>query len=113
MNSTQTILLNLGVSPAAKGYKYLIDAINYQVEHNNDFVKVCWLYNTIAKNHNVKATSVERCIRACIENCSLKSVNQAWWHHILGEYNNGKRAIPCNKDFICIVAQYIINKEVK
>ena len=111
--NTQTILLSLGLNAAAKGYKYLVDAIDYQVEHNNDFVRFYRLYDTIAEKYNVKSTAVQKCIFYCIGNRSLKRVNKALWRSILGEYDNAESTIPSNKDFICSVAQYIVNKEVK
>ena len=61
---TNDILLDFGIPPHLKGYKYLEIAINSLGE---DFVNVTDIYKNIANIDNVTVSKVERSIRYAIE----------------------------------------------
>ena len=63
------ILIQCGIEPSLKGYDYLVQAIMLEAENRRDGhtpLKLMTTYEKIAKNYNVRACSVERCIRTAI-----------------------------------------------
>lgn len=60
-----TIVQGYGIPPHLKGYHYLKEAVVLVLQ--NPTISAKQIYQTIAKNHNIKPTSIERPIRYAIE----------------------------------------------
>lgn len=99
-------LKDLGIRPDLKGYWYISESILYLLEHGkNEDTTVHSLYIAIAEKNNVAWTSVERCIRKCIErmfdSCGIDRI-----FDIFGESTRISKGILTNKEFLWTLAEH-------
>lgn len=106
------ILLDLGISPSIRGYRYLVNAVGFcdnEGMPNISFSKD--VYPRIADQFNTSIGSVERAIR--------HAINTGWCRHdpetstkIFGNTIYSDNDIPSNAVFISAVAEWIrLNNE--
>ena len=55
------LLINLGVTPALKGFYYILDAV--EIVTNNPEIKASDMYEVISIRHNTEAKRVDRSLR--------------------------------------------------
>jgi len=89
---------NVGISPKAKGYAYLIDAIQLMIEERPNS-----LCSVIGKKHQKTAVSVERAMS--------NAISRAWLQNdieVLSKYYtatiNSEKGVPTLTEFICYYA---------
>lgn len=119
-------LLQLGVSSRLSGFLYLQEGI-YMTISDFELTQrgiVCGLYPEIAKTISrsyggnkypglkISPVSVERCIRTAIQSSWARK--RPMHEHIIGKIFGEERLSipkgPSNKEYICAVALYIMNK---
>lgn len=106
----QATLKRMGFSSTLQGYKYSFFAIMLAIQHPEILQQVTTLlYPTIARQFNVTATSVERCIRNAIEIAWVKGDVQ--FNNDLFQYSiDSERGKPTNSEFISVIAEYFLFK---
>lgn len=100
-------LIELGVSPNLKGYKYIITAVKEVLNDEtvlDGVTKI--LYPTIAKIHNSTSQRVEKAIRHAIEVAWSKNQNSKLKDEFEYTIAVGKTR-PTNSEFIAMFSQYI------
>ena len=103
-------LLNLGISPALKGFDYIVDGI--AVIKKRGRVKTTWLYTNVAKKHNTTNFRVERCIRHAIE-VAFDRGNLELLEKVFGYSYNVDRGRPTNREFLYTLAMHDDGKLVE
>lgn len=103
-------LLNIGLSPALKGFDYIVDCITAIKEHGG--VKTMWLYTNVAKKHNTTHFRVERCIRHAIE-VAFDRGDLKLLEEIFGYSYRTDKGRPTNTEFLYALAMYIDKKSVE
>lgn len=103
-------LLNLGISPALKGFDYIVDCITAIKEHGR--VKTMWLYTNVAKKHNTTAFRVKRCIRHAIE-VAFDRGDLKLLEKVFGYSYNADRGRPTNSEFLYTLAMHDDEKSVE
>ena len=71
-NQIIKLLLQAGFKPQLKGFKYIIEAVEYADQKPKFEFKVSELYSDMAKPHNTPASNIERLIRHSIANARVK-----------------------------------------
>lgn len=100
-------LLNLGIAPNTKGYRYLRDSIYICVtseEKNLSFNKD--IYVRIAKEYNTSEASIERAVRHAIKT-GWHRHNDALAELIFMNTLQSTNDVPTNSVFIYTVAEWI------
>ncbi|HCG4536280.1 sporulation initiation factor Spo0A C-terminal domain-containing protein (plasmid) [Ureibacillus chungkukjangi] len=105
----KNLMLELGIPPHTKGYRYLLEAI--VITHSNPDViehvtKI--IYPTIAENNSTTVSRVQRAIRHSIE-VSWKRGSRELLKQILGCPIDQIIYKPENSTFIYQFAEYLIN----
>lgn len=101
------LLLNIGIMPHIKGYKYIKDSLHYAYADSTILNKVTKeLYPKIAFQNNTTSSRVERAIRNSIEIASkyVKTSNYDEYSYIKALFKNKK---PTNLEFIAGIYQEI------
>lgn len=107
------ILIDLGVSPNLKGYRYLIDAVNAVAKDINQVKGITVnLYPCLARQYDTKPQNIERNIRHAIEAAwnkgRLNSIDP-----VFGNTVSKNKDKPTNSEFIARVADYAIFTQQK
>lgn len=96
----EDILLDMGVPSCGKGYPILIEAITYIIEHPEvETEKLSTLYDVMAQKFGVRATVVERGIRAAIERGADRA-DPDTLEKYFGSTLSPDKGRPTNKEFI-------------
>lgn len=61
-------LLEIGITPNLKGFRFICEAIEMIL--NEPDIKICLMYELIARKYNSKLFIVERNIRHCVQKAS-------------------------------------------
>jgi len=101
----KTFLLELGIPPHIKGFKYIAYAIELIMNDPDNYSRRITkeLYPAIANHFNTSTNRVERCIRTSI---SVACDNGLVMHHanLFGNAVNLRRGEPSNSAFIATCA---------
>lgn len=81
-NKTIKILLDLGISPELRGFRYMIFAVQEIKLGTEETVKV---YEKVAKRTGTSKSQVERCIRHAIS----KMCKSEWFYPHVEKFTNG------------------------
>lgn len=107
-NTIARLLVDMRVSPANRGYGYIIDAVQMILDDEETQYQVTKrLYPGVAEKHNTKPKNVERCIRHSIV-CFIPICPEKTFEAIFGAYRYGgnyKRLT--NATFLSLVANYL------
>ena len=110
-NRIRELLLQGGVDPSLSGYEYLLTSIELCYKDTALIQNITKdLYYTVARIHNTKNTSVERCMRHAIEN--MRQTECSWFRkEVIGLMEN-KLALT-NSSFIAICVEILKMQEVE
>lgn len=97
------VLLRCGIYPSKKGFTYLVASISYFREEG---LGICSIYEKVAQTYNVKASNVERCIRSCLVESTLRG-NIIKLNHLFGMDIISEGDYVSNGDFVGIVGTYL------
>lgn len=96
--SVQTLLLQLGIKPCNKGYKYLLDCVTVLTTDPTYLEKITALYVKIGRMNNSNGSRVERAIRH-----SLTDLSGDILYNVIPTFNE-----HCtNKEFITYLMMYL------
>lgn len=93
------VLKDIGMCPAYTGYDYVTEAI---MLHESGNEKMMYVYQTIAKTHNVTQASVERAIRHAIS-ASIPRANITLARSIFGMRFDKNVHLTCSEYIRCVV----------
>jgi len=68
-------LIDMGVTPNLKGYKYLLSALIYAVNNPKGWQITKAIYPSISKEYDVTILNVERAIRHAITKTDISTTN--------------------------------------
>ena len=110
-NRIRKLLLQAGVDPSLTGYEYLRMAVKLCYEDKSHLRYVTkQLYWDIAKEFDVKPSSVERCMRFAIE--SMKKTEGGWFRkEVVGLLEN-KRELT-NSQFLAVCVEILMMQEAE
>lgn len=69
----EEVLTELGVPDNQAGYRYLVRAIQIQMEHDEPVAFGAFLWPTLAKEFNASASAVEKGCRHSVETCAVRA----------------------------------------
>lgn len=97
MNKDEVFLLEAGVSPTLRGFRYIPAAVKY-IRENPEAIKSRMtkeVYPEVAKQFNTSASKVERGIRHAIES-AMKTMIPGRMADLEAKYGNGLTAVLCD-----------------
>ncbi len=97
----------IGVPANIKGYEYLKDTILIYMDKPQRLSKI---YQIVARNHNVTATSVEKAVRVAIETAWERG-NPEILEKYFGYTISAVKGKPTNSEFIATIVDIINQKE--
>ncbi len=97
-------LIQLGVPPHLKGYRYIISALELFSQGDWHHCITTKIYPAVAKEHGETPSRVERCIRHAIGCASI--ANTTVYHVVIGQYLPRGRK-PMNGHFLAAVDEAI------
>lgn len=95
------ILNSVGIMPNLAGFTYLRTAMVLAVEQKTPFFQITKLYQAIAKQYGVRATSVEHAIRYAIESAygaDPERIQRVFRYHV---------AKPSNSEMIALAVDIL------
>lgn len=101
------LLMSTGMSPALKGFDYIIDSVE-MINENREFLYSITnlLYPTLAEKYKCTPSSVERCIRHAIEK-SFENARASIIEKIFGNTYNFAKGKPTNAEYLGALAEQI------
>lgn len=100
------VLLEVGVSPHLRGYKYLKFALNRLLGSPGTIHQMGNLYKEIAIEYDTKAPCVERGMRYAIES-AFSGKDNSGLHKYLGNTINLYTGKVSNSTFLSVIALYL------
>ena len=102
----QSVLRDLGVPCALIGYKYLVRAIEIQMQAEGPMEYTKGLYYNLAKEFGTTFAGVERGMRRCVE-ISVERCNPDTYLRYFGYAVDANRGKPMLREFICRIAEAV------
>lgn len=103
-NQISELLIQIGLSPAYKGYSYLVHIIYLAVsDKDQPFLIIKELYEKTAKHFGVTAASIQHSIRTLLDAYWIQDASKHFYR--LTKYPAGNPLPP--KEFIAILTDYI------
>lgn len=109
MDNIHSFLFDIGIPVNQKGFDYLHDAIEYNID-SSEHCGTMETYEYIAQKYNTTKFSAERCIRTSIKNCLCdrnKTLNKEKFCEVFGDKYLAKGARMKNSEFIAISALHL------
>lgn len=106
IDKVDQVLLEVGVSPHLRGYKYLKSALSRLLGSPGTIHQMGNLYKEIATEYDTKAPCVERSMRYAIES-AFNGKDNSGLHKYLGSTINLYTGKVSNSTFLSVIALYL------
>lgn len=106
IDKVDQVLLEVGVSPHLRGYKYLKSALSRLLGSPGTIHQMGNLYKEIAVEYGTKEPCVERCMRYAIES-TFNGKDNSGLHKYLGNTINLYTGKVSNSTFLSVIALYL------